>query len=792
MATQLTSLDPSDPNLTSSQAFSHALPQIRQFHRQLSTTLDDKNARLRTLVGGSYRELLGTAETILEMRKEIQVVEAKLGRIGEGCGRESIGRGVRGLGKLHGEGGRGWELRRKELEWIAKIKELSACALVVGRLLKKATLVVEERGESLVLAAKILVLSRLLGKSVSDLAGERDQDDQDVAEELKRRLGTLRRRLLRTIETTLLKTTTEPKDGLTQALAAYSLATSSGAKDVLRHFLHIRGEAIALAFEYDESKNSENDRGLKAMKLYTATLLDVQALVPRTLSEALARLKTTAILKDETVRELEGLRLDVCEKWLGDEISHFTPYLRHDDLDISHASDTLKRWSKRAMEVLLQGLTQDLQGSPDFRSVIELRTQILDFWIKEGGKAKGFDPSILLDGVRRVINERLVELLDSRVSKLHLIGTEVEATLGSWERGVTDKYDTLWEESMLTMEISDGATSFKDAILSRSNGRNDPVRRVFNGYRTWRHLIDEITILVEQLGKQRWDDNLEDIEDDLVLESRNTALSQEDPQMLHDELDTRLQTAFQELHMRIEQLLKKYQDHESIGQIPIYALRVIRDIRANLPTGTALRSFGLSLIPELHQQLANSISLKSVSAFVKNSRWKRVSARALWEGDPELPVQPTPNTFKFLRALSKAMGDAGSDLWSLHAVQMLKGHISTELSKSWVLPPANKEPHKLNGTAATGDSEVVVSAEEEIEGVEGGKDRDVLQRELLIQSLFDLLVIKEVFVSNESEWVLVEKDIDAKLDLDTSSKRRLQHGAREFWKRTSLLFGLLA
>jgi len=571
MTTQLTPLDPSDANLTPDQAFAHPLPLIRQFHRQLTTTLDDKNARLRTLVGGSYRQLLGTAETILEMRKEIQVVEDKLGSVGEGCGRESIGRGVRGLGKLHGDAGKGGDLKRRELEWIAKLKGMSACALVVGRLLKKAVSNEEDRDKDLVLAAKVLVLSRLLAKSVGDLLSGRAQDDRDAVEELRKKLAILRRRLLRTIERVLQKVETEDKrEGLVQALAAYSLATSSGGKDVLRHFLHIRGEAIALAFEEDDVQKNEVAGSLRALKLYTTTLLDVQAVVPRRLSEVLANLKTKALLKDETIRELEGLRLDVCEKWFGNEISYFTPYLRHDDLDVSHAADTLRGWSKRASEVLLQGLAQDLQRSSEFKSVVELRTRIFELWIKEGGKAKGFDPSILLDGLRKVVNDRLSNLLDLRVSKLHLVGTEIEATLGSWQPGISDKHDSLWEERILNMEISNGAATFKEAIISRSHGRNDPVHRVFSGYKTWRHLIEEIAVLVEQLKKQRWDDDLEDIEDDLVLESRNTALSQEDPQMLQDELDSKLESSYKQLHERIEQLLSKYKGHENIGEIAIY------------------------------------------------------------------------------------------------------------------------------------------------------------------------------------------------------------------------------
>jgi hypothetical protein len=341
------------------------------------------------------------------------------------------------------------------------------------------------------------------------------------------------------------------------------------------------------------------------------------------------------------------------------------------------------------------------------------------------------------------------------------------------------------------MELANGAGLFKDAILSRSYGRNDPVHRVFSGYKTWRHLIHEISTLVEQLKKQRWDDDLEDIEDDLVLESRNTALSQEDPQMLQDELDTKLESAYKELHERIEQLLKIYKDDDNIGQIGIYVLRIIRDLRADLPKGSPLRSFGLSLVPALHQQVASSVSTASVEAFVKSSARTKVPGRALWEGDPELPVQPTPNTFKFLRALSTAMGSAGSDLWSTHAVKTLKLHISAELSKNWMTSLDTATASKVNGKSVNDDVESENGVKEDVKE-ESTEEEDKLQKELLTQSLFDLLVFKEAFCTDGDILDGVEKDIEAKIDLDTSSRKRLQHGAREYWKRTSLLFGLLA
>ncbi|CZR59109.1 uncharacterized protein PAC_09001 [Phialocephala subalpina] len=806
---------------TAAEAFKYPLPQVRQFHRTLTSELDEKNARLRTLVGGSYRQLLGTAEMILHMRDDIGHVEDKLGRVGKGCGRGVVGGMATGLAKLQ-DSRRGGK-RGAELEWSARMKVLDMCAVTVSRLMKKSGSSDSKggKGSNLVLAAKVLVLSRLLAKSVDTVVPQRGAQDKEAADEIKKKLKVLRRRFERAVDRTLEKTG-DNRDDLIQALCAYSLISSSGAKDVLHHFLSVRGTAMALCFDDEGEQKEEASSIMRALELYTKTLLDVQALVPRRLSEALSSLKAKPLLKDQSVRELEGLRLDVCEKWFGDEILFFMPYIRHDDLDGSHAVDMLKGWAKKASEVMLQGFAKTLDLMPEFKAVVELRTKILEIWIKEGGKARGFDPSVLLDGLRKVINGRLVELLQSRVSKLHLVSTEIEATLGSWQAGFTDQQESLWDPTMLEMEISNGATLFKKDIVARTYGRNLAVSRVYRGYQTWRHLVDEITVMIEQLKRQKWDDDLEDIEDDLSLESRNALLSTEDPQMLQDHLDSSLEKAYKELHEKTAPLLSTYQESENSGQISVYLLRVIRDIRLEMPKNSALRYFGLSLIPTLHDQLASTTSSTSLEAFTQAIKRKRVAGRALWEGEPELPVQPSPATFKLLHSLAMAMAKTGCDLWSPAAVVILKRHLSSELAERW--NEALKEQKeiketKVNGTATNGDvtaakhtdgAEGAVSSEakEESSGTNGTGKAEALEvagvvdasvrKDMATQSLFDILLLQSAFETPESTTVFeeglerLEITLESQTDLDAASSKRLQQGAKEYWKRTNLLFGLLA
>jgi hypothetical protein len=814
---------------SSAEAFKYPLPTVRQFHKQLQSALDEKNARLRTLVGGSYRQLLGTAEMIVDMRRDIELAESKLAKVAEGCGRSAVGKRVAGLGKLgiaRDVGG----VREVDLGWLAKMKTLEGCVLVAGRLLKgKESSGLDSgrgRGERLIVAAKVWVLSRLLVKSLGDEAKNGEigfEGGEELVEDMKRKLGALRRRLLRVVERML--EIDGDRDDLTLALCAYSLATSSGAKDVLRHFLHVRGEAMALAFEEDDEaprKMKKEESILRALGLFTRTLLDTQALVPRQLSDALLALKGKPLVKDETIRQLEGLRLDISERGFGDEILFFTPYLRHDELDGSQAVEMLKGWAKRASEVLLGGFEKTLGRIMEFKAIVELRTKIFEAWISEGGKAKGYDPSVMLDGLRKVVNDRLVNLLEARIAKLHLVGTEVEAVLDSWAAGAMKTQTSLWNDELIEMELTGGAGDFKQAIISSVHGRSNSVSRVIKSHETWRHLVDELVTSIDQLRSQRWDNDIDSLEDDETLENRNTLLSKDDPLMLLEHMDTNLEQAYKALHQKIGTLLTTHKQSEHAGLVAVFIIRVLRDIRGALPMRPDLKSFGLSIIPNLHAILATSVSSAAILSLITTlAGRKRVVGRALWEGKPEFPIHPSPAAFKFLHDLTSSMATAGSDLWSPAAVAAIKRHLR-DMLRQQLNPILNSidtkggvqaNGHKSGESNGEGAEELPSSTEAEAEAETsqdaqaddnpraGEAEQTTRRQEILVQSLFDILLLQyalqlansvEETASTEDGLVQLEASIKSRLELPSSEAQKLQRRAQEYWKRTGLLFGLLA
>ncbi|KAI0883359.1 uncharacterized protein GGS22DRAFT_195144 [Annulohypoxylon maeteangense] len=788
---------------TSPQIFSaHTLPQIRLIHKSLHTQIDEKSARLRTQVGNSYRDLLGTADAIVRMRADMLAAQDVLGSMGGRCGRAAVAGKIGNLGTF-AEGGDG------RVRDVARVRLLGACGLVVDRLLrggKKEGDGEMGRGDRLVLAAKVLVLKRLLVSSFG--AGDGVEEGvRKAVEAAKKSLGGLRRRLLRAVEKVLEKTSEGAnRDDILKALTAYSLASSSGARDVLRHFLSVRAEAITYEFDFEgREKERDTESVLKGLDLYTRTLLDVQALVPNKLSDALLRLKKQHLLADESLQGLEGLRLDVFEKWCGEEIQYFTPFIRHDDLDGKYAKEMLTSWATKGGEILLQGLRRTLEHVSEFKTIVDLRTKVLQHWIKDGGKARGFDPSVMLNGIREAIDDRLLHNLEAKVAKLKLVGSEVTATLEAWRPGTTDKHQSLWDEEILDTDVSGNATHITREVISRLYGRNDAVARVVTSYESWHHVIDSASDLIGQLKRQRWDDDIEEIEDEDVITERQTLLSKDDPELLKKKLDESIIEAFKDLNEHLSTAWKSTSDSPDNGPISMYLLRILRDIRGGLPKLEEIKSFGLENVPSLHETLAAHVSVSPLEEFASTTLARRhVAGRALWEGEPALPAQPSPGVFKLLRSLIMTMGDAGLDLWTPTAVRVLKRTFSKQLVEAW-REELNSETTDVQKTEETseekssekeddGPSEAPEAAEDSSKE-EPSQEKSERSNDVYIQWLYDIHLIVQCLgtdVSLEESFNTFVEEIFEKTGLENGAKDKLAKASEEYWKRTSLLFGLLA
>lgn len=783
---------------SSAEIFSgtHTLPQIRAINTLLKNSIDEKASRLRTQVGGSYRELLGTADAIVRMRQDNKDVQHLLAAMGSQCGRAIVTDKADNFKKFAGQ------QEKTQASTAARTRLLDNCTLSVDRVLRGSTGIADGAtvGDCLILAAKLLILGRLLvGSLQEDAQTTREKKTVDGA---KKTLESLRWRLRRGIDKVLEKPSEdEDRDNILKALCARSIASSSGAKDALRYLLDVRGKSLKAAFEHEDSERAKTqESAIHALKLYVRTILDVQALLPNTLPLALSKLKQTRLLADPTLKNLDCLRLDLYEKWCSEEIRFHTPFVRHDDLDGKMAKDALSKWAEGGSQEFIAGLKATAEAVTDFKSMVELRSTILELWVRNGAKAKGFDPQDMQDDIRETINGRLLSMLESKALKLRLVGSEISATLESWIAGTTDKQSHLWDNNGYEESLDQGAAPFLQDVISRLYGRNNAVSKAFRSYLAWFNSVDEVRSVAADLRKERWDNDYDEVEDEDTIAARQQVLSKDDPALLEKKLDSALDQAYKSLEAQLQELWQLHSTEKSAESIATYLVRVIRDLRTKLPERSAVSTFGVGIVPLLHKRIVTDVISVGTKDFVSTGLKNRtVECRPLWDGEPALPNQPSPDVFNMLHQTSLKMSELGVDLWTPAAKKVLKERLASTLTAAW-----NEELSALaedKGSNQTDTTEPVESEDDE-----EGEDRiEKSQKEpteaantelpanvadICTQWLFDVALLQHTLGAEDTFRPLADAVYKQSALADDAHRKRIIKSASAYCQRISMLFGL--
>lgn len=743
------------------EAFDHPLPVVRKLESQLRTQISDNQNKLRSLVGTSYRDLLGTAERIIEMDGQMQSVEGNLAGIGRRCDYRVVERGRENLGRLRTVGGQD---EKSKLEMVARVKVLKGALETVGRIIRK--------GGNALGAAKVLVLARLLHKNVSE-----SDNPPTVLAELKNKLAGTRKRLLSYIERSLAQTTGD-RLTLSNTLCAYAMITNSVAKDVLRHFLQVRYEQLETKAE---SPNEENV--LAMLDLYGKTLLDTRDLFPRRLADALSQLSKAPLLQDNQVISNEDLNIDVYRQWIPEDIRSFTPWVRNDQLTSSEASEGLKSWAKQAQVAFVQALEECLQAQDSAQVVLSTRRNVLSRFLSVSSslKSDGFTQSI--NDLRDVFLRRLGELA---VHSAELSSFALKLLDDPKNLSETTTKSSPWSLATQPLDMKGGALSFRVAILDHRHGRNDPVKREHDALDRWTAQLNSHWDFVANMRAAKWDDDLDFDLEDLDYEgdeSLQEALSRSDA----TQLENKLRQATTEAFARAYDNIKTSANAET--QNAAFFVRILRELdqrrrtladRVSAPNN--INPFDqTTLITSLHTALAEQACQQPSADFKTALQQQKSVALSLWDGTPALPTQPSPATFRFLTALQGRMASLGEDVWSPAAVRAVHEHVCGGLTD--VL---NSFP---TSTVERGEKE---DDEEEDEEDGEAQERSSNDKNLRTQRAFDALYFSSVFPSTQDDSLKeTATTLSSAADLDETSQHRMEKSASDYWKRTSLLFGLL-
>ncbi|KAH9843432.1 conserved oligomeric Golgi complex subunit 1-like [Teratosphaeria destructans] len=775
------------------EAFKYPLPVVRKLEQQLRKTIDEDRSRLRSLVGASYRDLLGTAERIIEMDEHIRQVEDGLGHIGSRCNARVVER----IGENHGKmmvGKRGDEERREKYASLAQTKVLQS-ALVGARRIIKA-------GGDALLAAKLLVLARLLHKSLSD-----GEHTSGVLDELQRDLGRLRKRLLDYVEKALVKETTR-RETLAHTLCAYALVSSSAPKDVLRHFLQVRFQQIEATAE-----EARTDDVLKMLKLYEQTIVDTRALFPRLLIESLKQLTRVPLLDDSQVQKLHTLNLDIYGGWIAQSVRTFTPWVRHDQLVAPDVSDALASWSRQAQRCTIDAIKECLEPQHDADAIIVARKKIIMQFLHLSSSRSGEENVYgeTIKEVRQAVADRLNRLAIGTAESLKDARIELnESSPGS------DASLNLWELASKDMQLSHGARRFRDDVASRRHGRNAVLKNYISQLDGWLHRVDALHQSLQHMKSAKWDNELDvDLEDVPDGDAIKHDLNKHDPSRLLDSLRDAVTKALEGMYSWLRQRCADK------GTKPALLLRLLRELEQRRKLLEA--QYTLSIPDTKAAATAQSLHTRVVEEVIKTpldqygAAWQEQQLKVstvLWDGTPPLPVQPTPATYKLLYTLHKAMAEAGTDLWSPHAVAELKKALDEKLGELISLPATNvdtskEDKHLTNGHAeeageilnnkddqanpSSTDLESPSSPSSPINSPDQPTQRT---RDNLLQRTFDTLLLQRILSrsppdASQPGLAAHIVRLRERLALEQALEDRLTKNAGEYWRRTYLLFGLL-
>lgn len=283
----------------------------------------------------------------------------------------------------------------------------------------------------------------------------------------------------------------------------------------------------------------------------------------------------------------------------------------------------------------------------------------------------------------------------------------------------------------------------------------------------------------------KWDDDLDFDIDDLDYEGDETlqeALSRNDAAKFEQKLRDSTTQAFKKAYENIEKAFGTQSEQAA------FFVRVLRELdlrRSDLSdrlsvTKDANAFDHTALVSALHATLSEQASYVALNDFSEALSKQSTVATSLWDGTPALPTQPSPATFRFLTALQTRMSEMGEDLWSPRAVEAVRTHVGASLEN--VL---DKFPPEQQAVSTEGEE-----TSDAAEAYEKTADHN---KELRVQRLSDALYLSAALGSKSRDALKgVLSTLQKAGEIDAAAEQRVEKNATEYWKRTNLLFGLLA
>jgi hypothetical protein len=627
-------------NLSSwSQAFEEfPIVQTRAIEKQLRADIAHNKQKLRNLVGGSYRDLLSTADQIVALDAKTAQVEAQISELGRNCRpKQYVPSNNNSLQQSN----------------VAQLSLLHRCSSCIASCLKAGRVI---------LAAKLLAISRLLHTSLS-----KQKQAPGILDILLDQLSRSRRRLLRRIDRRLDDASIE-KAELIEAISAFCLATSSSFSDAIHHFQRRR---LGQIHRSAQGAHRNHQHTTKTFKYYIDSLRTTKLLLGQEVPRALQKLQQAAILQDPDVLHLEHLNLNSLRILMPNEVQTFTPYIKKSALSEHEAKTLLETWSEEAFNIVRSQLVTHLETLADTSSAFRLRQDLLMVGLQSCFSTPAHVN--IIDTLRATINEHILSLMQEQISGIAKIATcMVDSSHDIHETSHTKvsantTTPTIWSATLVTTPMSKTANSFLTQLKAAHLGSTPSLHELSCSLTTWCASITNLRQQITSLKQIRWQDSLEESEDtdEETAKAILRTLSIDDPTSYSENLSSNLEGSITSFQDRIATAANA---STSIND-SLFLLRAIRE--ATLHLSASFPELSLShlhaTIPHLHSVLAGE-TVSRLSATMETSHPVKQIASA------HLPANlPSPAAFATLRTLCTIMLELGGiDIWTSAAVKVVK------------------------------------------------------------------------------------------------------------------------
>ena len=539
-----------------------------------------------------------------------------------------------------------------------------------------------------------------------------------------------------------------------------------------------------------EDGKGHHQNTVQALRYYIKSLHTTKALLGGSLSGALRKLGAQSILRDEGVHKLDELYLSTLQKWVAVEIQDFVPFIKDTDLKASKVDSPSLGWSRDAFDSFIEALKQRVEIVESTSHILSLRRSLLETWLPVCVSTPVHSSSEILDILRDVLNKRMSSLIRIEAESLTEIGSAIGSTIDE-NLGVTRAKSSVWEESFVTMPMGKGAFAFKRQLRTRHLGVVESISNILRYLDIWIARFKETRDVIQQLRKDRWQDLVEDDEEDEAAETIETILQSDDPKLYDLEQVSGVAQAFTDFQLKMRDTANRIGEQMDCQKVQLL-LRIIREtsLRLRQAFPDADMTTLDTIVPSLHNRLATDVAIKLLAVFGSRFTRNRLSIKAsthLWEGVPPLPVQPSLRIFKLLRKLNEIMAELGADLWTPATVEAVKKAVSECLVEHDLFDFGAGDIHATDVNGLTNGTMMVNG--------DSPKQLPFLHHSR-IQDFFDALYLNRALAQKQGEDVMQLREIMQKLNalsnLEESDAKALSRRAQDYWARTNLLFGLLA